>query len=239
MAAKLATSAAEGAQLPNGSHAEPPARSPARAALAKATARLDAANAALAAASEPVNRLFAVESRAVEIETRCKALAKAHSDALAAWIVDGAEGERPSPSPEQLAAEIELAQVAADVIAARKAMPVAQAAAQRCAEEVRAAAHDRDAALFTAAVEAAHCFFAGRYRTVLAEMLAHEDRLRGLELVLRGHQHPVAISAGGAVSDLLRNIGHALQVKPDPEPARRLLAALTRDPDATLDAVLA
>ena len=61
--------------MPNGSQAEPPARSPARDALGKAIARLDAASAALAAAQEPIGRFVAVESAAQVLEARLKALA--------------------------------------------------------------------------------------------------------------------------------------------------------------------
>jgi len=237
MNVKFATGAAgESEQLPNGSQTEPPARTPTRVALAKAIARLDTASAALAAANEPIERLLAVESHARVLETKLSELADQHEIARGAWLIGGCEGLRPAPTPEQLAVEVEYGQIAGDIAAARKVRPELDAAAQRCAEAVRAAAQDRDDAMYAVAAEAARDFVNGRYRTAIAEFMACEDMLRGFDAELIGRRSALAVSASGAIRALLNDVRNALTARPAPEPGRRLFAALSRDADAVLAA---
>jgi hypothetical protein len=88
-----------------------------------------------------------------------------------------------------------------------------------------------------AAIDAAHGF-AERYRAALTAALEHEGALRGLreELLARGNRpepEPGAIDAAARIGELIAETKRGAAVHGNPQTARRLLAALLSDPDAS------
>jgi hypothetical protein len=212
-------------------------RSPARAQLALAIAELARAGAELAQAQEPAGRLGAVITEAARREAEIAALRAADESRLGAWLAEGGANPRPEPDPATIAAEERHATLAADVIAARSALPGAERSFQHCAERVRESQRRRDAALCGAAIDAARSF-AGRYRAALTAALEHEGVLRGPreELLARGNRsepEPGAIDAAARIGELIVETKRGAAVHCNPETARQLLAALLSDPDAS------
>lgn len=214
------------------------AGSPARARLAAAAAELAAALAELAAAQEPATRLGAVLAEAAGLEAELAALRSVDKARLGAWLAGDSDEPRPEPDPATSAAEKRLGALAADIVAARAALPAAEQSFQHCAERVREVQHRRDAALFGAAIDAA-AGFAGCYRAALAAALEHEAVLHGLrdELLMRGNRadaEPGAMDAAARIGDLIAATKRGAAVRRNPEAGRRLLARLLSDPEATL-----
>jgi hypothetical protein len=213
------------------------AGSPARARLAATAAELAAALAALAAAQEPATRLGAVLAEAAGLEAELAALRSVDEARLGAWLAGGSAEPRPEPDPATTAAERRLEASAADIAAARAALPAAEQSFQSCAERVREAQRRRDMALSGAAIDAA-TDFAGRYRAALAAALEHEAVLHGLrdELLMRGNRadaEPGAMDAAARIGDLIAATKRGAAVRRNPEAGRRLLARLQSDPEAT------
>jgi hypothetical protein len=214
------------------------ARTPPRAQLALAIAELARAGVELAEAQEPALRLGAVIAEAARREAEIAALRAADEARLGAWIAGGGADPRPEPDPVTIAAEERRAALAAGAIAAGSALPAAERAFQRCAERVRELQRRRDAALCGAAIDAARGF-AERYRAALTAALEHEGVLRGLreELLARGNRsesEPGAIDAAARIGELIAETKRGVAVRCNPQTARRLLAALLSDPDASL-----
>jgi hypothetical protein len=212
-------------------------RSPARARLALAIAELARAGSELAEAQEPALRLGAVIAEAARREAEIATLRAADESRLGAWLAESGADPRPEPDPARIAAEERRAALAADVIAAGSALPGAERSFQHCAERVRESQRRRDAALCSAAVDAARSF-AERYRAALTAALEHEGALRGLreELLARGNRsepEPGAIDAAARIGELIADTKRGAAVHCNPETARRLLAALLSDPDAS------
>ncbi len=212
-------------------------RSPARAQLALAIAELARAGADLAEAQEPAVRLGAVIAEAAQRETEIGTLRAADESRLGAWLAEGGADPRPEPNPATIAAEERRAALAADVIAARSALPGAERSFQHCAERVRESQRRRDAALCGAAIDAARGF-AERYRAALTAALEHEAVLHGLreELVARGNRsepEPGAMDAAARIGELIAETRRGAAARRNPETARRLLAVLLSHPDAS------
>ena len=138
---------------------------PARARLATTIRDLAAAAAGLAAAQQPAVRLGAVIAEAARYEAELAAQRAADQERLGAWLVGGGE-PRPVPDPATIAAEKRSAELAGDAVAARAALPAAEAVFGHCAERVREIQRRRDEAVCEAAVEAA-CDYADAYRVAL------------------------------------------------------------------------
>ncbi|SRR6266851_1005594 len=215
-----------------------PARSPARASLASTIARLKAATAAYAPVAEGNNRLAAVESRGRELQEKLKLLTAKENERLGAWYLAGCEGPRPEPTQERLAVEIELGQIAADVMAVQKIRPAHDIEANRLAAVVRAAQTERDAALYATVIEIAGAWLAGPYREALIAMFRVEAVMQGLveELTERavGQMPAPSLVVVAEIREAFKAIWAATSVDPNRAPGRRLLAALVDDPNATL-----
>lgn len=116
-------------------------------------------------------------------------------------------------------------------------MPAAEHGFQRCAARVRELQRRRDEAVSAVAIDAARGFAAG-YSTALTAALEQEAVLHGLrnELLLRGNRAdaaPGTLDAAARIGQLIAETKRAA-VRHNPQPARRLLAALVADPDARL-----
>jgi hypothetical protein len=213
-------------------------RSPARAQLALAMADLTRAAAQLAEAQEPALRLGAVIAEASRREVEIAMLRAADESRLGAWLAKGGTDLHPEPDPATILAEKRHEELAADTIAARSALPAAEQSFQRCAERMRELQRRRDAALCGAAIDAARDF-AERYRAALTAALEHEAVLHGLrdELLARANRsdaEPGAMAAAARIGELIAHTKRAAAVRRNWEPACRLLAALTSDPDASI-----
>jgi hypothetical protein len=215
------------------------ARGPGRARLAAAGAALAAATPALAEAQQRASRLSAAIAAAARFETELAALRAADEARLGDWLAaSGGNEPRPQPNPAILGADHSLTRLSEDAAAARAALPAAEQAFRHCAETVRALQRQRDDAICTAAVEAAHAF-AESYRAALSAALEQEARLRGLrdELLLRGNRAeapPGALSAAAQIGELISTTRRAAAVQRNPEAGRDLIEALAADPDACL-----
>lgn len=212
--------------------------SPARARLTAAIRDLAIAAAELSAAQEPATRLGAVIAEAARREAELAALRAADQERLSAWLAGAAGDLRPEPRPDTIAAERQLAALAADVAAARAALPAAEQSFHHRAERVREAQRRRDEAVCDAAIDAARDY-AEIYREALTSALEPEAVLQGLrnELLLRGNRAdgaPGATNAAARVGELIAETKRGAAVRHNPEAGRRLLAALVSDPDATL-----
>jgi len=213
-------------------------RSPARGQLALAIADLARTRAELARAQESAARLGAVIAEAARLEAEIAALRAAEEARLGAWLAEGAADPRPEPDPATIAAGRRCEALAADAIAARAALPAAERSFQDCAAGVHATQRRRDAALCGAAIDAARGF-AERYRAALTVALEHQAVLHGLreELLARGNRsdpEPGAMEAAARIGELIAETKRGASVRHNPTAARRLLAALLSDPDASI-----
>lgn len=212
--------------------------SPPRARLALAIDDLAIAAGELAVAQQPAVRLRAVIADAARREDEHAGLQAAEQERLGVWLAGGRADPRPEPHPDTIAAERRLETLAADVIAARAALPSAEQSFQHHAGCVHEAQHRRDEAVCDAAVDAARDY-AGIYRAALISALEHEAVLHALrnELLLRGNRPdgaPGATNAAARIADLIAETKRGAAVRHNPEAGQRLLAALASDPDATL-----
>jgi hypothetical protein len=161
----------------------------ARARLTAAIGDLAIAAAELGAAQEPAVRLGAVIAEAAGREAEVAALRAADQERLGAWLAGDGVDPRPEPHRDTIAAERRRETLAADVSAARAALPAAEQSFQHRAGRVRELQCRRDAAVCEAAIEAARGY-AEIYRAALSATLEHEAVLQGLrnELLLRGNR---------------------------------------------------
>lgn len=214
------------------------AGSPARARLTAAISDLAGAAAELGAAQEPAVRLGTVIAEANRGEAELAELRAADQERLGAWLAGGGADPRPEPRPDTIAAERRRETSAADVSAARAALPAAEQSFQHRAERVRELQRRRDEAVCDAAVDAA-LGYAKIYRAALTSALEREAVLQGLrnELLLHGNRPdgaPGATNAAARIGDLIAQTKRGAAVPHNPGAGRRLLAALLSDPDATL-----
>lgn len=210
---------------------------PARARLAIAIRDLAIAASALAAAQAPAVRLGGVIAEAARCEAELAVRRAVDQEKLGAWLVGGGD-PRPAPDPATIAAEERSAELAGDVIAARAALPAAEAAFTRCVERVRDAQRRRDAAVCDAAVEAGRQR-AAAYRAALTRALEEEAVLHGLrdELAARANHPdamPGAANAAARIGELIAATKRSAGVRHNPQAGRRLLDALLADADASL-----
>jgi hypothetical protein len=212
--------------------------SPARGALRRAIAELDAMSRELGEAQKPAQRLFAAVAELEAAERSLAELRERDNAALADWLATGAEGPRPESSPATLDAERRVAQLNRDGAAARTALPAVEARLQAIAERVRTLHRERDDAVYWAAADAARAF-ALRWRERLVGALREEATLRGLHTELLtignlGNGVTAALGAAKVVGDLINEIKRSAAVPHDQESGRRLVAALMADPSAAL-----
>ena len=210
---------------------------PARARLATAIRDLAAAAAALAAAQQPAIRFGAVIAEAARCEAELVVRRAADQEKLGAWLVGGVD-PRPAPDPATIAAEERSAELQDDAVAARAALPAAEAAFRHCAERVRELQRRRDEAICEAAVDAAR-HRAAAYRAALTRALEEEAVLHGLrdELAGRGNRPgdaPGATNAAARIGELIAATKRGAGVRYDPRAGRRLLDALLCDAEAAL-----
>jgi hypothetical protein len=211
---------------------------PARAQLGIAIADLAAAAADLAAVQQPATRLAAVIAEAACLEAETATLRAEEEERLGSWLAGGGSAPRPEPTPAMVAAERRLGAVGGDAAAAGAALPAAEQRFRVCADRVRALQRRREEMVCAAAIDAARGF-AEKYRAALSVALEHEAVLRGLrdELLVRGNRadaEPAALAAAGWIGELIAATRRSAAVRHNPEPGRRLLAALQTDPAAAL-----
>ncbi|HTV45833.1 MAG TPA: hypothetical protein VMF05_10985 [Stellaceae bacterium] len=212
--------------------------SAARAELAAAIGELENAGAELAAAQARATRLAAVAAEWARHETELAALQTADQERLGAWLADDGGAPRPEPTPAVVAAEQRREPLQRELAAAHLALPEAEQSFRHHAARVRALQSRRDAAVCTAAVEAAR-HYAMAYRAALLVALEHEAVLHGLrsELMARGDRAddaPGAASAAARIGELIAQTKRTAAVRHNPQPGRTLLAALASDPRAAL-----
>src|SRR6516225_176221 len=97
--------------------------SAARQELAVLNAQLEAASQALAAANEPVARLYGLIGDVQRAEQDLIARRNRHDGEIGQWIASGCRGERPFADPDLVAAERTLGEAAENARAARSALP--------------------------------------------------------------------------------------------------------------------
>jgi hypothetical protein len=212
--------------------------SPARAQLALAIADLAGAGAELAEAQGPAIRLGTVIAEAARLEAEIAAVRAADEARLGVWLAEGGADPHPEPHPTTITAVTRREALAADAVAARAALPAAERSFQDCAARVREMQRRRDAALCGAAIDAARGF-AERYRAALTVALEHQAVLHGLrdELLARGNRsdpEPGAMDAAAKIGEIIAETKRGTAVRRNHETARRLLAALLSDPDASI-----
>lgn len=214
----------------------PPLSEP-RVRLAGAIAALNVAVEEMETAGQPCRRLGAA-LQACEAAARELAELRASDDAiLATWLAEACPGPRPEPSGATLAAERRLAQLMRDGMAARSALPDAEAVFQRCAEIVRQLQRERDEAVHIVAVEAAERV-AAELTAALNVALKAEARIRGLQTALLAIAQRGDSSAYAAIerlNKLIKAAKEAAGVPHNPEAGRRLLDALAVDATAELE----
>jgi hypothetical protein len=196
-AAELAATSAE---LGNGRSAAATGQAtplpPARAALARAIETLDVACRRMEQAQHPVNRLDQIMAaatcrEAADIRAEIARLRETHEAEVAGWVDSGAQGTRPTPSAELLAAERLLGEIAEKVRQAETEIPIAQEDYAAAAERTRNAMRERDHALWPAAAEVAEPVL-GELEHAIGGVLDIEARLHNLISALReiGHRDP-------------------------------------------------
>ena len=188
----------------------------------------------------PEQRLFGVVQELATAERNLTACRCEDDRVLAAWLVDRAEGKRPQPSEQTLAAERAVAELGRDAVAARAALPEHQDKVQVCAERVRDLGIARKDAVYLASVQAVREFLDTEFGPAIQRMLAIEAKARSVEKALHelGHgSNPSAVALGCSleVATAIRQAKTTAGVPHDDDTGRRLLDRLISDPEARLD----
>jgi hypothetical protein len=189
-------------------------------------------------AAEPVNRLGAIESAFNRANAELEQLRVADGERLAAWILDGARGQRPEPNGATLTAERRLAELAADATAVKMVLPPKAAALEALNVQVRAAQRRRDELRWQVALDAAREYAATDFRDAILAALRAEAVLRGLygELIAGGNAGSGDIGGLQAAEGLAQIIQATKRVEMPAAQGRgrKLLTALLADPHAEL-----
>jgi hypothetical protein len=226
--------------MPLPARAEPPEPAPTsreRSGLASAISVLQLACAEAEEARQPVDRLEASIRRAAEVETALRAARQADQAELGEWIAGGCQGPRPTPSPETLAHERNLAVMAADAQAARDTLPRLTAILEQVNSRVRAASAQRASAVYRAAVAIAFAR-AEELRRRLDNALLVEAELNSLTDALtlahnKGDHE--ALIAANEVRAAIMGAKKAAAVPHVPRVGSALLARLMTDPAADFE----
>jgi hypothetical protein len=110
-----------------------------------------AATAELTASQAPEQRLIAIVHELATVEHDLTACRAEDQRIFGAWLADGAEGKRPRPSAQTLAAERAVTALGRDAVAARAALAEHQVEVQVCAARVRDSGIARSDAAYLAA----------------------------------------------------------------------------------------
>jgi len=217
-----------------------PTNSAARDALRIAIELHAAAVGELTRSQVPEQRLSATVNELVAAEGNLSNCRGEDDRALAAWLADGAKGERPRPSEQTLAAERAVAELGRDAVAARAALPDHQAKVQVCAERVRDLGIARLDALYTASVQAVREFLDTEFGPAIQRVLVIEAKARSVEKELHelGHgSNPSAVALGCSVevATAIRQAKTAAGVPHDDDTGKRLLGRLMSDAEARLE----
>jgi len=188
----------------------------------------------------PEQRLFGVVQELATAERNLTACRCEDDRVLAAWLVDRAEGKRPQPSEQTLAAERAVTERGRDANAARAALPELQDKVQVCAERVRDLGIARLDAVYLASVQAVREFLDTEFGPAIRRLLAIEAKARSVERALHqlGHgANPSAVALGCSVevATAIHQAKTAAGVPHDDDTGRRLLDRLISDPEARLD----
>jgi hypothetical protein len=206
------------------------ALSPARGTLAKVNREIAEAQASVAAANQPINKLNAVAGRLAAAEQKLAASRTADDEQLAAWLEAGRNGPRPMPSHKTLCLEAELVEVRRDRTAAEHALPLRQSEMAQLQEQLGGLAEQQRVAVAAVIVEECERFCQAELRPLLAEFLRREGAVRGLSKVLwTAGQNGLAAQVDAAIASCRPNEA-ALDLRPGEALLRRLLT----DHEATL-----
>lgn len=214
--------------------------SPARETLRIAIELLAVAAAELTKSQAPERRLSSVVDELTTAEHNLTACRAEDDRALAAWLADGAEGERPRPSVQTLTAERAIAALGRDAVAAQAALPEHQARVQVCSDRVRDLGMARTDAAYRASVQAVREFLDTEFGPAIQRLLVIEAKARSVERALHKFgcgSTPSAIALGCSVevATAIRQAKAAAGVPNDDVTGRRLLDGLMNDAEATLE----
>jgi hypothetical protein len=213
--------------------------SPARAELARAIDLVDEARREAEVAAGPARRLHEVVHKLEWAENELATLRGEDERGLAQWLIAGAEGPRPEPSPATLEAEQKYVEAARDGAAARNALPLAENVHQTAIRRLTAAGRQRQDAGFRAAVEAAEDYLAGPFTAALVTFLHCDTKVRSVEAALHAAGHgadpsPVALGCAAGLGEAIAAMRRSAGVPHDITTGPALLEVLMADPTATL-----
>jgi len=202
-----------------------------------------AATAELIASQAPEQRLIAIVHELATAGHNLTACRAEDERIFGAWLADGAEGKRPRPSAQTLAAERAVTALGRDAVAARAALAEHQAKVQVCAAQVRDSGIARTDATYLAAVQAVREFLDAEFGPAIQRMLVIEAKARSVERALHelgNGPNPSAVALGCSVevATAIRHAKAAAGVPHDNDTGRRLLDRLMSDAGATLDCEL-
>jgi hypothetical protein len=214
-----------------------PLLAPARLALQVAIRRLKAAQAAFAAADQPVQRLNAVVARAQQAETAlAEVRAKSGQQKLIAdWIETGCVGERPVADHAEQAAKAAAANLQIEAAAAAERLPAAIERRRDPAAAMAAASGHHREMIAEAAVQAAREVVDGELVPAIEAVLWIEARLEGLRNALVSDTTlPNRGSCAGRIQNLIADGKREPSARRDDEAGRDFLNRLGADPAARL-----
>jgi hypothetical protein len=216
-----------------------PTDSAARDALRIAIELHTAAIAELIESQAPEQRLSAAVNELANAEGNLTACRDEDDRVLAAWLADGAQGERPRPSEQTLAAERAVAELGRDAVAARAALPTHQVKVQVCTERVRDLGIARVDAVYLASVQAVREFLDAEFGPAIQRLLVIEAKARSVERALHQLGHgsnpsPVALGCSVEVATAIRQAKAAAGVPHDDDTGKRLLDCLMSGAEAGL-----
>jgi hypothetical protein len=213
--------------------------SPGRDALRVALAAVRVAQGHFDEVDRPVQALNKIIAAAGAAERELAEHQAERQQRLGAWLVDGG-GERPGVSHTEVRAEREAKTARTDAAAAEKALPPLLAPRMAALAALNMASAQRDAALCSAAVDAAGEVVEAELKPAIEAVLRVEVRIQALRhaLWMAGNRAsgsiPVAPGAAGRIVEMIVAAKREVGVERDNAAGEEFLNRLCADPTAKL-----